>query len=76
VRPDHPRPGGRGITPREGAKKTPPLGGKVVYIETSSRNDYRPTLAFYRGQHYVEVAHIPDFYRDGDGKIILMKRLA
>ncbi len=65
-----------GMILREGEKKIRGLGGKVVYIETSSRNDYRPTLAFYRGQHYVEVAHIPDFYRDGDGKIILMKRLA
>ncbi len=65
-----------GMLLREGEKKIRGLGGKVVYIETSSRNYYRPTLAFYRGKHYVEVAHIPDFYRDGDGKVILMKRLA
>jgi ribosomal protein S18 acetylase RimI-like enzyme len=64
-----------GLLIREGEKKIRELGGRIVYVETSSRKDYWPTLAFYKKHRYLEIARIPDFYRDGDDKIILMKRL-
>ncbi len=51
-------------------------GGQRIYVETSSRPQYNPTLAFYRGCGYREVAFLEDFYAPGDGKIILLKAAA
>ena len=48
-------------------------GGRRIYIETSSRPQYRPTQAFYKGCGYQETAFLEDFYAPGDGKIILVK---
>lgn len=49
--------------------------GRVMLIETSSLPRFDPTHAFYRKHGYTEVARIPDFYRDGDSKVIFWKRL-
>lgn len=49
-------------------------GGRLLLIETSSTPTYEPTRRFYRKHGYAEVAHIPDFYADGDGKVIFSKR--
>jgi ribosomal protein S18 acetylase RimI-like enzyme len=49
--------------------------GKHIYVETSSREDYGPTRAFYRKNGYVEVARVPHYYKDNDDMIILMKSL-
>ncbi len=49
------------------------MAGRHVFVETSSREDYGPTRAFYKSCGYIEVARVPDFYKDGDDKIILMK---
>jgi GNAT superfamily N-acetyltransferase len=46
------------------------LGATRHYAETSSTDLYAPTRAFYRATGFREVAHIVDFYRPGDGKII------
>lgn len=46
------------------------LGGERVYIDTSSRPDYRPTRAFYEACGYHCAAVLEDFYRAGDGKTI------
>jgi ribosomal protein S18 acetylase RimI-like enzyme len=51
-------------------------GAEYVYIDTSSADKYAPTRAFYRTMGYRKVAELPDFYRDGDGKVILAKSLA
>jgi GNAT superfamily N-acetyltransferase len=40
------------------------------YAETSSTEKYAPTRRFYSKAGFLEVAHIADFYRAGDGKII------
>jgi ribosomal protein S18 acetylase RimI-like enzyme len=50
------------------------LGGRAVYVDTSTRPQYAPTRAFYRRLGYQEAASFPDFYAPGDGKLVLVKR--
>ena len=50
-------------------------GGKRIYIETSSRPQYTPTLGFYASRGYELVTVLEDFYRRGDGKAIFLKVL-
>ncbi|GAB6185471.1 GNAT family N-acetyltransferase [Thermopirellula anaerolimosa] len=50
-------------------------GGTRIYIDTSSREQYAPTRAFYERCGYRTVAVLEDFYAPGDGKVILEKRL-
>lgn len=49
--------------------------GRLLLIETSSLQRFDATHAFYRKHGYAEVARIPDYYRDGDSKVIFAKRL-
>jgi ribosomal protein S18 acetylase RimI-like enzyme len=49
--------------------------GRLLLIETSSTPAYHPTRQFYLKHAYSQVAEIPDFYADGDGKVIFSKRL-
>ena len=49
--------------------------GRILLIETSSLPRFEATHAFYVKQGYVEVARIPDFYADGDGKVIFARRI-
>lgn len=51
------------------------LGGRLSIIETSSREIYHPTRAFYEGLGYVQNACIPDFYDVGDNKVVFTKSL-
>jgi GNAT superfamily N-acetyltransferase len=51
------------------------LGGRRIYVDTSSREQYTPTRAFYRACGYDEVARLDDFYGPGDGKVIFVKSL-
>lgn len=50
-------------------------GGKRIYVETSSRAGYAETRAFYERKGYEKAAELPDFYREGDGKVIYCKIL-
>jgi ribosomal protein S18 acetylase RimI-like enzyme len=50
-------------------------GGTALYAETSSREQYAPTRAFYRRTGYSVAAEFPDFYAPGDGKVVFVKRL-
>jgi GNAT superfamily N-acetyltransferase len=50
-------------------------GAKRVYIETSSRPQYKPTRDFYNAEGYREEAFLADFYSPGDGKIVFVKAL-
>lgn len=52
------------------------VGGRLLIIDTSSLSKYDATRAFYRKHGYAEVGHIPDFYKDGDSKVIFAKRIA
>jgi ribosomal protein S18 acetylase RimI-like enzyme len=51
------------------------MGGKRLYVETSSRDQYKPTQSFYRTCGYREEAVLKDFYSPGDHKVIFLKVL-
>jgi ribosomal protein S18 acetylase RimI-like enzyme len=50
-------------------------GGRRVYIETSSRQQYEPTRQFYRRCGYREEAVLREFYGPGDDKLVYVKVL-
>ncbi|WP_424950137.1 GNAT family N-acetyltransferase [Deinococcus sp.] len=50
-------------------------GGHLLIIETSSEERFDSTHAFYIRHGYAEVGRIPDFYADGESKVIFSKRL-
>ncbi len=49
--------------------------GRTMLVETGSKPSYEPARRFYEKHGYVEIARIPDFYADGDDKIVFAKRL-
>jgi len=51
------------------------LGGKSIWIETSSRPLYEPTQKFYLKTNCELVAELPDFYGKNDNKLIFLKRV-
>jgi len=51
------------------------LQGSRIYIETSARRDYAPTRRFYEACGYSVAARLPDFYADGDDKLVYVKVL-
>jgi GNAT superfamily N-acetyltransferase len=51
------------------------LGGRRIYVETSSRAQYEPTRAFYLACGYRIEARLEGFYAPGDGKVIFLKVL-
>ncbi len=51
-------------------------GGRLLVIDTSSLSRLDATHAFYGKHGYAEVARVPDFYADGDSKVIFSKRMA
>ena len=51
------------------------MGGTRIYAETSSREQYEQTRAFYRKAGYHEIAYLEDFYAPDDGKIIFVKKV-
>jgi len=51
------------------------MGGCNIYIETSSREQYRPTREFYLACGYNIDAQLQDFYSPGDNKVIFKKVL-
>ena len=51
------------------------LGGRKVYIETSSRRKYRDTRRFYEHLGYRSEATLRAYYAPGDHKVIYVKSL-
>lgn len=49
-------------------------GGKSIYVETSSKEKYIPTRAFYTKNNYTVEAEMKDFYEDGDNKVVFIKK--
>lgn len=49
------------------------LGATRLYAETSSREQYKPTRAFYERCGFRVDALLEDFYDAGDGKVIYVK---
>ena len=51
------------------------VNGRLLLIETSDKSSFEPTRQFYRKHGYSEVAHIPDYFTDGEGKASFIKRM-
>lgn len=49
-------------------------GARYLIAETSTIEKYTPTRFFYEKNNYENEAHIRDFYKPGDGKVIYVKR--
>ncbi len=49
------------------------LGGKTVYVETSSKEQYISTRVFYEKNDYILKAQFEDFYDIGDDKCVYIK---
>jgi len=50
--------------------------GRLLVVETSSRESYRNTVGFYRLLGYEETSCIVDFYDEGDDKLVFLKRFS
>jgi len=50
-------------------------GARVMTLDTSSTPDYLPTHKFYEKYGYKLVGTLPEYYRDGDDKVIFWKRI-
>jgi ribosomal protein S18 acetylase RimI-like enzyme len=51
-------------------------GGRILLIETSSLPKLDRTRKFYAKRGYTACGQVPDFYADGDDKVIFAKRIA
>lgn len=51
-------------------------GGSRVYVDTSTREQYTPTRAFYERCGYELAARLEHFYAPGDGKAVYCKVLS
>ena len=51
------------------------MGGKRVYIDTSSQQRYEPTHHFYSSLGYRVEATLREFYAPGDNKVVFSKLL-
>lgn len=49
--------------------------GRMLLIETSSKESYGPTIRFYQRSGYDEISRIKDFYRIEDDKVVFCKKL-
>jgi ribosomal protein S18 acetylase RimI-like enzyme len=74
----HPRTQGRGIG-RDlmlyVENKVAREHGRLLILETSSKETYGKTVDFYRRLGYEEASRIRDFYDVGDDKLVFVKRL-
>jgi len=50
--------------------------GRGIYIETSNKEQYAPTIAFYEKCNYQLIAVYPDFYDINDNKAVYYKKLS
>jgi ribosomal protein S18 acetylase RimI-like enzyme len=50
-------------------------GQRMMVVDTSGLPQYDRTRAFYERNGYQKVAHIPDFWSDGDDLVIFSKKL-
>jgi len=50
-------------------------GGRGIYIETSNKEQYAPTIAFYEKCDYQQIAVYKDFYDINDNKAVYYKKL-
>ena len=50
-------------------------GGRGIYIETSNKEQYTPTISFYENCNYQQIALFNDFYDINDNKAVYYKKL-
>ena len=60
---------------QETEKQVQIMGGKNIYIETSSTEKYALTQRFYLRQAYALEARLKDYYREGDDKLVFSKSI-
>ena len=48
--------------------------GRLLVVDTSGREDYAGTRAFYESLGYVKTAVIPEFYAPGDDLVVYTRR--
>jgi ribosomal protein S18 acetylase RimI-like enzyme len=67
---------GRGVGSELMAEMRRRIGGRAarVVVETSGREDYGQTRAFYRRHGYQEVGRVGDFYGPGDDQVVFETR--
>jgi len=51
-------------------------GGRIMIIETSGSEKYKPTQKFYEKNGYILAANVDDFYAENDPKMIFTKKTA
>ncbi len=50
--------------------------GRLLILETSSKESYGKTVGFYRRLGYEEASRIRDFYDVGDDKLVFVRRFS
>ncbi len=60
---------------RRSEERIAAAGGRLVWVETSGREQYEPTRRFYLNGGYAQAAVLKDFYAPGDDKVLFVKRL-
>jgi len=50
-------------------------GERILIVETSDLEEFKLTRKFYDGLNYGREAHIRDFYGEGEGKVVFLKKL-
>ena len=50
-------------------------GGRAIYLDTSSRQQYTPTRKFYEACGCTVAATFSDFYAPGDSKVVYWKNV-
>lgn len=48
-------------------------GGYFIWVETSSREDYKLTREFYLKNNYQQILVVDNFYKENDGLIVFAK---
>ena len=60
---------------REVERRLVERGGRLLIVETSSRDSYLGTRRFYEARGYDEAARIKSFYAPSDDRVVYTKRL-
>ncbi len=56
-------------------KELKTAGHRVLIVETSSSSDLELTREFYLKQGYKQVAVLPDFWTEGEDKVVFWKKM-
>ncbi|MBF0516647.1 MAG: GNAT family N-acetyltransferase [Nitrospirae bacterium] len=75
VRKDMQRTGAAGLLIEEAQRRITDSGGKFVYIETSTKDCYKPAREFYVKHGYLCTATVPHYYAENDNKAVFMKTI-